>query len=65
MEIPEPMSENQVNQMIDDFCKKNTVSGTFMGSVRANHGLDTGCDEEQMKPQDGCSVSRADWFLKK
>ena len=52
MEIPEPMLENQVNQMIDDFAKKNAVSGTFHGTVRADHaGSTPDMMREQMKPQ--------------
>ena len=51
MEIPEPMLENQVNQMIDDFARRMQSQGLSMEQYVQITGSTPDMMREQMKPQ--------------
>ncbi|MCH1981010.1 trigger factor [Ruminococcus sp. OA3] len=51
MEIPEPMLENQVNQMIDDFARRMQAQGLSMEQYVQITGSTPDMMKEQMKPQ--------------
>ena len=51
MEIPEPMIENQVNQMIDDFARRMQAQGLSMEQYVQITGSTPDMMREQMKPQ--------------
>ncbi len=63
MEIPEPMIDSQVNNMVNDYARRMQSQGLSLDQYMKFTGMTLQSLKEQMKPQ-LLRESRQDWYWK-